>query len=117
MKMHRLTMRLLVTSLALGCIISTVLTAFVALTRVAFYFPPFWPGLFFSWIVIIVSHGELWSDRVGLSLVAIGNAVFYAWIFFRLVKAEVVSRGPLGRFFCGSCRKTVDGWQTPGRNV
>ena len=86
------------TSILFGCAISGVLTAFVTVTRIAFYFPPFWPGLFFSWIVIVVCHGELWASQLGLSLVVIGNAVFYAWMSQWVIKAEVVSRGPVGRY-------------------
>jgi len=99
MKVEKLRTSLLVASILFGCAISGALAVFVAVTRVAFYFPPFWPGLFFSWIVIIVCRGELWASRFGLSLVVIGNAVFYAWISLRVIKAEIVSPGPVGRFF------------------
>jgi fatty acid desaturase len=92
-------MRLWGTSVVFGCAISGNLTVVVWATRLAFYFPPFWPGLFFAWVIVILSHGKSWATHFGIALAMIGNAAFYTWISFRVVQAEVVSRGRLSRHF------------------
>jgi len=84
-------------SILAGCAISVVLDVFMAMLGVAYYFPPFWPGLFFSLTVIIASRGESWANGIHIALVTVGNAAFYTWVSLRVLKAEVVSRGPLGR--------------------
>jgi hypothetical protein len=68
MKKHKSRMRLWVTSLVAGCAISAILTVVVRATGMALYFPPFWPGLFLAWIVIIFSHGESWASHFGIVL-------------------------------------------------
>jgi hypothetical protein len=99
MKPDKSRMRLWITSLLTGCAISGALTAFVLATRTAFYFPPFWPGLFFAWIVIILSRGESWAGDLILILATLGNAAVYAWLYLRVIKAEVSARGRVGRYF------------------
>jgi len=91
-------MRLCITSLLLGGAVSCSFTAFVWLTRAIFYFPPVWPGLFFSWAVFVVG-GRHWADCFGIVELTFGNAAFYAWLSFRVLKADVVSRGRLSRYF------------------
>ena len=65
--------------------------------KIGFWFPPFWPGLFFAWATIIVTHAERWADRVGLVLATLGNAVFYSWISLKVIGADFVARGWFGR--------------------
>jgi hypothetical protein len=91
-------MRLWVTSLVAGCAISGILTGLVLATGIAFYFPPFWPGLFFAWIVVIFSHGESWTSHFGIILATVGNAVLYAWVSGRVIQAEVLARGRVSRY-------------------
>ena len=91
--------RLWITSVFIGSIVSCTFTALMWLTRATFYFPPVWPGLLLAWIVVIASHGQHWADRFGVTLLTLGNTVFYAWLSFRVMKAEVASRGRLSRYF------------------
>ena len=91
-------MRRCITSLLVGGAVSCSFTAFVWLTRAIFYFPPVWPGLFFSWTVFVVG-GRHWADCFGIVELTFGNAAFYAWLSFRVLKADVVSRGRLSRYF------------------
>jgi len=44
-------------------------------------------------------RGEDWNSWVGTTLVMIGNASFYARIFFLVIKADVACRGRIGRHF------------------
>ena len=44
-------------------------------------------------------RGEDWDSWVGTTLVMIGNAAFYARIFFLVIKADVACRGRIGRHF------------------
>jgi hypothetical protein len=84
-------------SLLAGSVIACVLTASMWAMKIGFWFPPFWPGLFFSWVVIIVTRGEQWADRIGLVLITFGNAVFYSWISLKVIGADITARGWLGR--------------------
>jgi hypothetical protein len=99
MKTGKLRTRVRVASLAAGCILSGILTVVMLTTRVAFYFPPFWPGMFLSWAVIVVTHGEEWGSTVSIAVATIGNAVFYAWLSSRILVADIGSRGSLSRYF------------------
>ena len=92
-------MRIWGTSVAFGCAISGILTVVVSATRLAFYFPPFWPGLLFAWVIVILSHGKSGVTHFGIALATVGNAALYTWISFRVIQAEVVSRGRLSRYF------------------
>ncbi len=92
-------MRLWITSLLIGGVLSCAFTALMWLTRAIFYFPPVWPGLFLAWSVVVASLGQHWADRFGVVLLTLGNTAFYAWLSFRVMKAEVVSRGRLSRYF------------------
>jgi hypothetical protein len=93
-------MRLWVTSIVAGCVISGILTAVVRVTGtgIAFYFPPFWPGLFVAWIVIIFSHGRSWAGHFGIVLTTAGNAALYSWAALKVIKAEVSAGGRVGRY-------------------
>jgi hypothetical protein len=91
--------RVWVTSLISGCLVSAFITALVSLTGTAYYFPPFWPGLWFSWVIVIVAHGEQWTDTLLLVLSMIGNAAVYACLTFLVLRAEIRARGRLSRYF------------------
>jgi hypothetical protein len=98
MKTDESRVRQWVVGVVVGCAISGILTATVLATRLAFYFPPFWPGLFLAWIVIIVSHGESSGSHFGILLATVGNAALYAWVSLRIIKAEVSAGGRVGRY-------------------
>ena len=89
--------RLWLTSVIAGCAISLALALGGKVTRLAFWFPPFWPGLFFSWLVIVITHGESWGSRFGLTIATVGNAFFYTFLAFRVLHADAVSRGRVAR--------------------
>jgi Na+/glutamate symporter len=86
------------TTVLIGCAVSVLMTITMWLTRLGFLFPPFLPGLLFSWVVIIIRHGESWTKLVGISIATLGNAALYSWLSYPLIKADVLARGPLGRF-------------------
>jgi hypothetical protein len=90
--------RLWLVSLAIGCGTSLILTAAMLKMSIGFWFPPFWPGLFLALAFSIVSHGQSW-DSVSLALILAGNAAFYAWLFLRILRAEIHARGHLSRYF------------------
>ena len=97
--MAGLRMRLWLTSLLAGCAISCLLTFTMWIIKIGPWFPPFWPGWFLAIATVVVGRGEQWGSRVSLALVTIGNAAFYAWVFLRVIKADVASRGRIGRHF------------------
>jgi hypothetical protein len=101
---NKLRMRLWLTSLIAGCTISAVLTAFAVMTRTAFYFPLFWPGLFFAWIVTILIHGESMPAYFGIVIAAVGNAALYVWACLRVIKAEMLAGGRVGRYLNGDSK-------------
>ena len=98
-KTDKLRIRVWVTSFVVGCVISGILTALMWATRTAFCFPPFWPGLFFSWGVIIVFQGEQWGRAFFGIVATMSNAAFYAWLTSRVSVAEIRSHGRLSRHF------------------
>lgn len=69
------------------------------MTRTAFYLPPFGPGLFVAWIITTVRHGESMSAYGGIVVATISNAALYVWAAFRVIKAEILAGGRLGRYF------------------
>lgn len=91
-------MRVWVTSVVIGCVVSGMLSAWISASRVALYFPPFWPGLFFAWAVIIIA-GEQCGRTCFAILTSTGNAAFYGLLTSRVIRAEIRSRGRLSRYF------------------
>jgi hypothetical protein len=87
--------RVWIAALAMGCITSVVLTAAMLKTGVGFWFPPCWPGLLLALVFAVFRTGDanLWA----LALIAAGNALFYAWLFLRILRAEIHARGHLSR--------------------
>ena len=82
--------------LALG-LVSSILVAGIAKTGLAYWFPPFWPGLCLA-IVFEAFRGQPWTPATDLVLTIAGNATFYTWIFSRIVRAEITARGHLSRY-------------------
>ena len=91
--------RVWLTSLAVGCAISLILTAAMRKTHFGFWLPGSQPGSLFAWATRLVRPGAVTNDPSGLALVTAGNAGFYAWIFSRILRAEIVARGNLSRYF------------------
>jgi hypothetical protein len=91
--------RVWLTSLAVGGAISLVLTAAMRKTHFGFWLPGSQPGWLFAWAARLVHAGAVTNDPSSLALVAAGNAGFYAWIFSRILRAEIVARGNLSRYF------------------
>jgi hypothetical protein len=79
--------RLYALSVLIGCAVSVLMEIGMRLTRLVYVFPPFLPGLLFSWVIIIICHGESWPDLVNRTLVVLGNAALYSWLSYRLIKA------------------------------
>jgi len=93
----KLSVRLYASSVVIGFAVSVLMMLGMWVTRLAFWFPPVWPGMWFSWLVIIICRGESWPEVVGRSLVILCNAAFYTWLSYRVIKAEVVSGGRFSR--------------------
>jgi hypothetical protein len=91
--------RVWLASLLMGLTTSLILTGAMLKMSIGFWFPPFWPGLFFSLVCGIVGHGQQWDSRIALAIIIVGNAAFYAWIFLHAFRAEVAARGSLSRYF------------------
>jgi hypothetical protein len=89
--------RLASISLLAGCIVSALIFA-VAQTGIAFWFPTFWPGLFFSWFIVAVFEGGDWPSKYGLVVMAISNAVFYAWLSYLAIRADLQATGRIGKY-------------------
>jgi hypothetical protein len=87
------------TSLAVGCAISLLLTAAMRKTHFDFWLPGAQPGWIFAWATRLVRPGAIPQDPAGLALVTAGNSAFYAWIFSRILRAEIIARGTLSRYF------------------
>jgi hypothetical protein len=91
--------RVWLVSLAIGCGTSLILTAAMLKMSIGFWFPPFWPGLFLARAFSLVGHGQTWDGGLTLALILAGNAAFYAWLFLRILRAEIHARGHLSRYF------------------
>ena len=89
--------RVWLVSLAFG-LASSILVAGIAKTGLAYWFPPFWPGLFLA-VALEAFRGQRWAPGTDLVLIIAGNAAFYTWIFSRIVRAEITARGHLSRYF------------------
>jgi hypothetical protein len=91
--------RVWLTSVAFGAAVSVILTGTMLKMGIAYWFPPFWPGLFLWIASAIAGHGLYLTGPGGLALVTTGNAAFYAWGFSRILRAEILARGNLSRYF------------------
>lgn len=89
--------RVWIAALAMGCITSVVLTAAMLKTGAGFWFPPCWPGLLLGLVFTAFRSGE--AALSTLALITAGNAVFYAWLFLQVLRAEINARGHLSRYF------------------
>ena len=91
--------RVWLASLTMGLATSLILTAAILRMGTAFWFPPFWPGLFLAFVCGMIGQGQHWASRIDIAAVILGNAAFYAWIFLTALRAEVAARGSLSRYF------------------
>jgi len=91
--------RVWLTSLAVGCTISFLLTAAMWKTHYGFWLPGSQPGWLLAWATRVVRPASGWENSSGIAVVTAGNAAFYAWIFSRVLRAEILARGNLSRYF------------------
>jgi hypothetical protein len=89
---------LILASALFGSFVSSVLSAAMWTLKIGSWFPPFWPGWFLA-IASMVVNGGHWDKWTGITITTIGNAIFYAFISFRLIRSDVMSNGRIGRFF------------------
>jgi hypothetical protein len=87
------------TSLAFGCAVSCLLTAAMGKTHYGFWLPGAQPGWVSAWTTRLLRPGSGAHDPSGMVLVATGNAAFYAWLFSRVLRAEILARGSMSRYF------------------
>ena len=87
------------TSLAFGCAASFLLTAAMVKTNYGFWLPGGQPGWVFAWATRLLRPGSGAQDSSGMVLVTTGNSAFYAWLFSRVLRAEILARGSMSRYF------------------
>jgi hypothetical protein len=88
--------RMWIASLVAGCVISFVLTVAMRKTQFGVWLPGTQPGWMVAWAARLMRPD---SDADGVALVTAGNTAFYAWIFSRILRAEILARGSLSRYF------------------
>jgi hypothetical protein len=91
--------RVWLASLAFGCMVSLFLTAILRKTDFGFWLPGSQPGWLLAWATRVVRPGSVSDELSGMILITAGNAIFYAWIFSRALRAEITARGNLSRYF------------------
>jgi hypothetical protein len=91
--------RVWLASLAFGCMVSLFLTAILRKTDFGFWLPGSQPGWMLAWATRLVRPGSVSDQLAGLAVVTAGNAIFYAWLFSRILRAEITARGNLSRYF------------------
>ncbi len=91
--------RVWLASLAFGCIVSLLLTAILGKTQFGFWLPGSQPGWLLPWATRLLRPGSVADQPTGMALVTAGNALFYGWLFSRILRAEITARGNLSRFF------------------
>jgi len=89
--------RLASISLLAGCTVSAIIFA-IARTGIAFWFPPFWPGLFLSYFIMAVFGGREWPSKYALVIMAISDVVFYAWLSYLAIRADLQANGRIGKY-------------------
>ena len=87
--------RLWMASLALGCLISLVLSAMLSGGRYGVWLPGVQPGWLLAWAVSFLLHDA--HDLVWLGLITLGNTAFYTWFVMKVLAADLESRGRLSR--------------------
>jgi hypothetical protein len=88
--------RVWLASLTMGLATSLVLTAAMRKTQFGVWLPGTQPGWMLAWAMRLL-HPNSAGD--GIALVIAGNTLFYAWIFSRILRAEILARGSLSRYF------------------
>ena len=86
-------------SLVSGAATALILTALMLKLSVGYWFIPAWPGMLLAALPVIFHNGQSLSGATSLFLVTAGNAIFYAWLSLRVLRAEVQARGHLSRYF------------------
>jgi uncharacterized membrane protein len=98
-KMSERKTRVWLTSLAVGCVISCLLTAAMEKTHYGFWLPGVQLGWLFAWATGLVRPAAGSSGPFGIALVTLGNAAFYAWFSSRVLRAEILAGGSMSRYF------------------
>ncbi|HST09806.1 MAG TPA: hypothetical protein VLL05_05490 [Terriglobales bacterium] len=88
--------RVWIASLMIGCVTSLILTAAMLKMNVAPWFAPIWPGLL---LASLSAQGQNVNSNLSLALITAGNALFYGWLFLKIIRAEITARGHLSRYF------------------
>lgn len=91
--------RVWLTSAAFGAAVSLMLTVVMNKTHFGFWLPGSQPGWLLAWATRIVRPGAVAGDSSAVTLVTAGNAAFYALAFSRILRAEILARGNLSRYF------------------
>ncbi len=91
--------RVWIACLAFGCMVSLFLTAILRKTEFGFWLPGSQPGWLLAWATRLVHPGSTSDQLTGMAVVTAGNAIFYAWLFSRILRAEISARGNLSRYF------------------
>jgi hypothetical protein len=79
----------------IGAVTSLILTTAMLKMNVVLWFAPVWPGL----VLAYVAGRGRGLDNVSLALISAGNALFYGWLFLKIIRAEITARGHLSRYF------------------
>jgi len=87
--------RVWVTSLMIGCGTSVILSAAILKMNFSFWFVPSWPGLLLAYLT---GRNQI-ADVASLALITVVNAIFYGWLFLKIIRAEITARGHLSRYF------------------
>ena len=104
MRVSGLRIRLWISSLISGLVISGILSGVMWKTHAEYWLPGSQPGWLLAWIAMAVVRTGSGSDRLGDALITLGNAAFYAWLIRGLLAAEIAVRGALGKHFLGHRR-------------
>jgi hypothetical protein len=96
LEMSESKIRVWLASLTMGLATSLILTAAMRKTQFGFWLPGTQPGWMLAWATRFIWPN---SAETGVALVTGGNTAFYAWIFSRILRAEILARGSLSRYF------------------
>lgn len=100
MKRTHLRIRLWTASILFGCTASYSLTLMMSPGDYGYYLPGTQPGWLLVWAASAVARKSM-SPDLKLAIVTVGNALFYTWLALRILVADLLSRGRLGRLFLG----------------
>ena len=86
-------------SLLAGSTTSLLITALMLRLSFGYWFIPAWPGMLLTSVHAMFETSQNSTSPTSLLLITIGNAIFYAWLSLRVLRAEVQARGHLSRYF------------------